>query len=175
MMLETVNDEGGAQISRVWPIQFINHRWVTNLSKLPADRIVIRIRTPGPISFRGCRISSMEGALPLKCEYRPQLIAGHATGTLTVTGAITNGEQITVGTVTYTWRSTLASGGLPYEVLIAGSVSQSLENLELAFRAQESEEGVSYGSGTLPHPTVSGTRRGYCQVEAKSAVIETKS
>jgi hypothetical protein len=161
MLLETVNDEGGAQVSRVWPIQFIGHRWVTNLSALPADRVIVRILTPGPISFRGCRIGGMEGVHPLKCEYRPQLIAGRATGTLTTTGNASEGETIATGGVTYTWRGTLTGGvGLPYDVLIGSSASVSLENLEIAFRAQEDEEGVLYGAGTLPHPTVSGIHTG---------------
>ena len=61
---------------------------------------------------------------------------------------------------TYTWRAVLVAGGLPYEVLIGGSASLSLENLELAFQAQDGEEGIAFGIGTAPHPTVSGVHTG---------------
>ncbi len=63
-----------------------------------------------------------------------------ATGTLTLTGNVSNGDQVTTGTKTYTFQTVLTN--VDGNVLIGGSASDSIDNLIAAIT-------LGAGSGTL--------------------------
>lgn len=95
-----------------------------------------------------------------------------ATGTLTLTGAIVpgshaesvltantilDGNQATIGSVTYTFKTALSTGPtVVNEVLIGGSDAVALDNLKLAIN-HGSGEGTNYSTGTVAHPDVVAT------------------
>ena len=80
-----------------------------------------------------------------------------ATGVLTGSDVFTDGEQIVIGTNTYTMVDALS--GASNEVLIGASLAVSLDNLKLAINATDPEtnEGVKYGVGTVANPNVTAT------------------
>lgn len=77
-----------------------------------------------------------------------------ATGVLTGSDVFTDGETITIGTVTYTMVDELS--GAAYEVLIGASLAASLDNLKVAINA-DTGEGTVYGTGTVANPHGVGT------------------
>jgi hypothetical protein len=73
---------------------------------------------------------------------------------LTITDLPNNGGTVTVGTKTYTWRTTLSSGGsVGYEVMIGFDQYSAAQNLAAAI-ASGPGAGLVYGWGTSPHPDV---------------------
>jgi hypothetical protein len=143
-----INDQGSPQPTEPWPVIFDGHRWATANTNLPADGEIVQIYHPGPVAIRGSKVGANAAFGTLRMRYEPRRIAGYATGDLDVTGIIADGEVVILGTETYTWRAALAAGGLPFEVLIAGSVALSLVNLEAAINLEEGGEGIDYGIGT---------------------------
>lgn len=96
-----------------------------------------------------------------------------ATGTLTLTGAIVpgkhaesvvtantivDGSQITIGDVTYTFKTALTTdpATVPNEVLIGAGDAEALDNLKSAINATAGE-GTTYSTGTVAHPDVVAT------------------
>lgn len=77
-----------------------------------------------------------------------------ASGVLTSSGVFTDGEEILVGTRTYTMKATLT--GAAYEVLIGASAAVSLDNLKSAINATAGA-GTTYGTGTLANDMVTAT------------------
>jgi hypothetical protein len=77
-----------------------------------------------------------------------------ATGVLTGSGVFSNNQTVTIGTVTYTMKTTLT--GAPYEVLIGANLAASLDNLKEAINAGTGE-GTVFGTGTLANPHVVAT------------------
>lgn len=77
-----------------------------------------------------------------------------ARATLTFTTIPTAAKTVTVDGVAYTFGAALGGAN---SVLIGASVTASLLNLVNAITAVPAEEGVSYGTGTVVHPTVSAT------------------
>jgi hypothetical protein len=77
-----------------------------------------------------------------------------ATDTLTATGNVSNGDTVTIGAITYTFQTVLVD--VPYNVLIGGSASASLDNLIAAINAGAGA-GTLYGTGTVAHPDVSAS------------------
>lgn len=75
-----------------------------------------------------------------------------ATGTLTSTGAFSDGETATIGSVTYTFRTPFVDAA--NNINAAGTVAQTHENLRRAINLQ-GVAGTNYGTGTVIHPTVS--------------------
>lgn len=76
----------------------------------------------------------------------PPLPSAKAIAALTYTGtALTDGDTVTIGTQTYTFKTLLT--GAPNEVLI-GAVTASLTNLKAAVNAAAGS-GDIYGSGTV--------------------------
>jgi flagellin len=73
-----------------------------------------------------------------------------ATGTLTVagTGPAAN-DTVTVGATTYTFVASLVSGGTANQVLVGGTVQQSLINLAAAINGAAGQAGSEYGNGTV--------------------------
>ena len=67
-----------------------------------------------------------------------------------------NNETVTIGSVVYTWKTTLTSPGVPYEVKIGATADASGINLNAAIMASGTV-GTTYGAGTLKHPTVTST------------------
>lgn len=81
--------------------------------------------------------------------------AVQATQVLTTTGNAVAAETITIGTIVYTWKSTLAG---PFDVLVGGTASASLDNLKAAIN-HAAGEGSTYGYGTVAHPNVTATTK----------------
>jgi hypothetical protein len=81
-----------------------------------------------------------------------------ATGTFTVgAGNAQNNNTVTIGTRTYTFRTTLSSGPtVPNEILIGATVTETATRLVAAIMGTAGE-GSTYSIGTLPHPQVSAT------------------
>jgi len=80
-----------------------------------------------------------------------------ATGTLTGSNTtnVSNNDTVTIGAVTYTFKTSLTASTTANEVLIAGSGNSdsSLLNLIRAIN-QTGTPGTDYGSATVIHPTV---------------------
>jgi flagellin len=73
-----------------------------------------------------------------------------ATGTLTSAGTgPANTDTVTVGATTYTFVTTLTNGGTANQVLVGGTVQQSLINLASAINAAAGQAGSEYGNGTV--------------------------
>ena len=80
-----------------------------------------------------------------------------ASGTLTSTGtAPANNDTVTIGSVTYTFKTTLTSSTAANEVLIGASAAAALDNLKSAIN-RSAGAGTTYGSLTGAHPTVIAT------------------
>ena len=95
----------------------------------------------------------------------------YATGTLTISGGNivyavfaentltsdatnnTEDETVTIGSIVYRWRDTLAQA---YDVKIGASAAASLDNLKAAINASGTA-GVEYYAGTEAHPDVVAT------------------
>lgn len=76
-----------------------------------------------------------------------------ATGVFTSSGAIGNNETVTIGSVVYRFRSTLAQA---YDVKIGGTDAITLDNLKHAINASGTA-GTHYFAGTHAHPQVTAT------------------
>lgn len=76
-----------------------------------------------------------------------------AAGAITSDGtALADGDTVTVGSITYTFRASL-TGQPAYSVSIGGSASGSLLNLQWAIN-QNGTVGSNYAAGTLANPDV---------------------
>lgn len=73
-----------------------------------------------------------------------------ATGVLTLTGNAVDGETVTIGGVTYTFRTALVGA---YDVLVGVAATNSIDNLIAAITAGAGS-GTTYGTGTVAHPSV---------------------
>ncbi len=80
-----------------------------------------------------------------------------ASSTLTSTGtAPANNDTVTIGSVTYTYKTTLT--GAANEILIGASASVALDNTKSAINGTAGA-GTTYGTGTSAHPQVTaGTK-----------------
>lgn len=82
--------------------------------------------------------------------------ANFANATLTLAGNAVAAETVTIGAVTYTWRTSVASTA--NEVLVGATASESLDNLKAAIN-KDTSLSSKYGSATVVHPTVrAGTK-----------------
>lgn len=68
-----------------------------------------------------------------------------ATALLTLTANAVDGETVTIGTQTYTWKNTVAA--IADQVLVGATAAASLVNLKAAVNL-EAGAGTLYGSGT---------------------------
>lgn len=83
-----------------------------------------------------------------------------ADGTITVAvGNAQDGDEITIGGTTYTWKTALSEDAVPYEVLIGDDNSDAAANLQKAITAGDTE-GTNYSTGTVAHPLVTATADG---------------
>jgi hypothetical protein len=71
----------------------------------------------------------------------------HATGTLTASTTVNNGDQVVVGSITYSYVTALAGGGTANQILI-GTQDGSLTNLAAAINGTAGA-GTIYGTGTV--------------------------
>jgi len=78
-----------------------------------------------------------------------------ASGTITTTGVFSDGETITIGTQTYTMKSSLTTSEAANEVLIGASAAASLDNLKSAID-KSAGGGTTYGSDTVANADVDG-------------------
>ncbi len=100
-------------------------------------------------------IASMERT-PVIPEVTPTLPVA-ADGTITVAvGNAQDGDEITIGDITYTWKTALSEDAVPYEVLIGENNSASAANLQKAITAGATA-GTNYSTGTVAHPLVTAT------------------
>ena len=80
-----------------------------------------------------------------------------ATETLTSTGTPSDGDTVTIGTQTYTYKTILSTGPtVPNEVLIGASQALAMENLRRAVNG-DGAEGTEYGVGTSINEDVTAT------------------
>lgn len=80
--------------------------------------------------------------------------AAKATAILTLTGNATNNQTVTIGSVVYTFKTTLSVGpAVPYEVKIGAAATNTIDNLIAAITAGAGA-GTNYGTGTVAHPLV---------------------
>jgi hypothetical protein len=85
--------------------------------------------------------------------------SAYGSGTLTSDAtAPSNGDTVTIGSVTYTFKTALTTSpaAVPYEVLIGVSAAVALDNLKSAINATAGA-GTTYGTGTTAHPDVTAT------------------
>ncbi len=75
-----------------------------------------------------------------------------ARGTLTFTGQPADAEVVVLDGITYTFNTALGGAN---SVLIGASVAASILNLVNAVTATAAEAGVTHGTGTVAHTTVS--------------------
>jgi len=82
-----------------------------------------------------------------------------ASGTLTVSGTPVSGSTVTIGSVTYTFRTTLTTSPttIPNEVLIGANAEAAIDNLVKAITLAATI-GTNYSTGTLVHPTVTAVK-----------------
>jgi len=105
-------------------------------------------------------IASMEST-PVIPEVTPKLPVA-ADGTVTVAvGNAQDGDKITIGGITYTWKTALSEGedAVSYEVLIGENNSAAAANLQKAITAGGTA-GTHYSTGTVAHPLVTATVNG---------------
>ncbi len=69
-----------------------------------------------------------------------------ATGVLTVTGAISNGETVTLNGIGYAFKTVLA---VPGDVLIGANNEETLQNLADAVNSVPETVNIAYASGTV--------------------------
>lgn len=87
--------------------------------------------------------------------------------TLTFAGNAVAAETVTIGSVVYTWRATVASTA--NEVLVGGTAAASAQNLYDAINLTPAGSGVTYGSATTLHPSVRAIT-----VTATTVVVQAK-
>lgn len=78
-----------------------------------------------------------------------------ATGVFTSSDVFTDGEVVTIGSVTYTMVDALENH-IANQVLIGASAAASLDNLKSAINASAGA-GTTYSLGTVAHPQVTAT------------------
>jgi len=112
------------------------------------------------IEENGEYLVKADGAISAANEGKFFNLHSTAFKVITSTGvAITDGDTITVGTQTYTFKTTLSTGpAVANEVLIGASASASLDNLKLAINAG-SGAGTNYGTGTTANTTATATTK----------------
>ena len=79
-----------------------------------------------------------------------------AKGTLTASGALQNTETVTIGVQTYTFKTTLSTPAVPYEVKVGADKAASLANLAAAINGDEGA-GSTYATGTPKNVLVTAT------------------
>jgi hypothetical protein len=86
-------------------------------------------------------------------ELAPTSAAVAATGTLTLSGVAANNQTVTIGSRTYTLKTTLTTSATANEVLIGANATATRDNLIAAINAGAGA-GTTYGSQTAPHADV---------------------
>lgn len=85
---------------------------------------------------------------------------------VTIIGNASNNDTLTVGSITYRFRSTLQNA---YDVLIGADAAGTTANLIAAINASGTA-GVEYFAGTLAHPDVSATL-----ADGSSVILRSKT
>jgi hypothetical protein len=79
-------------------------------------------------------------------------VADHASALLTLAGNAVADEDVVIGSVTYTWKASVAATA--DEVLVGADAAASLVNLKAAIN---DSGGSGYGSATVENPDVEAT------------------
>ncbi len=88
---------------------------------------------------------------PIETATAPDLVSRRAS--ITFTG-INNGNNVVIGTVTYTFVTALGSPTANnVQVLIQDTLRNTVKKLAGAIRGVQDVANISYGSGTAPNPT----------------------
>lgn len=122
-----------------------------------------RVRLP-PSVGRMLRVTNV-GAVPVCIEFGTGSVTAvvatadvAATGKLTSDGTnVSNGDTVTIGSITYTFKSTL--GTVAYSVHVGSNATASLDNLDRCINASGGTAGTDYVLSTA-HPYVSAARSG---------------
>ena len=81
--------------------------------------------------------------------------AAAATGVLTLTGNVADGDTVTIGGKVYTFQATLTNAD--GRVHVGASAAASITNLYNAINAAGGTSGTDYAAATTAHPTVAAT------------------
>jgi hypothetical protein len=113
-------------------------------STKPANEYILAVYPDGAGSFSQLRsVNSVDGS--------------QATGTLTSTATPSDGDTVTIGSQTYTYKTTLSTGPtVPDEVLIGASQALAMENLRRAING-DGVEGTDYSTGTSTNADVTAS------------------
>lgn len=86
-------------------------------------------------------------------------VGSRAFSTYTMTAIPIDGDTVTVGLLTYTYKTVV---GVPYTVLIGATINDSLTNLADAINRDQvgDPEGTRYGLNTQQNPLASATNNG---------------
>lgn len=96
------------------------------------------------------------------------VLAGErATGILTYTAQPANNDTVVLGSITYTYKTTLT--GASNEVLIGGAEINTMRNLANAVNGGTGE-GTTYGNGTSPNTTADICISGALTLEARTFI-----
>jgi hypothetical protein len=126
---------------------------IDNLSKCLVDHLIISdCGTAGgnaavTLTSDNTNISAGETVL-ISNNYASATITSDLTN-------VANNNTVTIDTTVYTFKTVLT--GAAYEVLIGATYAISLDNLADAVNAATAGLGVTYGLGTVAHPTVTAT------------------
>lgn len=102
------------------------------------------------------------------------LTAAAATGALTFSDVGNDDDEIVIGDVTYTLKTTLT--GAAYEVLIGASATETGSNLADAINRVTANEGTTFGEDTEDHPSVTASAAaGVVTITARQAGTEANS
>lgn len=120
------------------------YTWVSGISVSEATATLLY--TQSNVAVDGDTIT-IDG---IEYTFVDALTGSAATSTLTLTGNMTDGNRVVIGSTTYTFRETLASA---YDVKIGAAATNTLDNLIAAINGAAGA-GTTYGTGTVAHPDV---------------------
>lgn len=87
---------------------------------------------------------------PIETATAPDMVSRRASITF---NGIANGNNVVIGTVTYTFVTALGSPAPNnVQVLIQDTISNTVKTLAKAIRGIDDETSIVYGTGTNPHP-----------------------
>lgn len=143
---------------------------VVNLYTDDATPVVAVSFTPSPYSLYRMSIKVLAQRVDMleKAAYSIAALASAipSSGIMTLAGQVTDGDQVVIGTTTYTFKTTLSTGpSVPYEVLIGGDAQGTIDNLVKAVNKTGTDD-VEYGAGTAANPVASAVKASAATMEA---------
>jgi hypothetical protein len=113
------------------------------------------VKASKALGFTGLALASEAVTIGTQIwTFKDALTEAKATGILTASANPQDGARVVIGSITYTYRDTLADA---YDVKIGASAEESLLNLVEAITfdgGAGTNEGTDYGTGTVAHTSV---------------------